>query len=176
MSTIKHPNVWGLSDSDVEVLEKDGSLDTQGHWKFDKIPKAFNSKVEYEATYDGLYMHVFSSLEDLLARKNEKHFYAYSEKASKEAGHEVFADTDGVQREYPEPLVERVLEFEWDGIKHVLKFTPEESDCIHFVESNGIEFCVTYNEDYEDMCVYIPAEGNMFETHVHSVKLPKLEL
>ena len=88
-------NVWGLEAEDIRMIEEEGNYDSGGHWNFSKI----NDK-DYEAVYDGLYMHVFGSLSDLMARENEIHFYEYDEEASEENVQETFTDKDGNERDY----------------------------------------------------------------------------
>jgi len=88
-------NVWGLEAENIRRIEDGEGFDSGGHWNFNKI----NDK-DYEAVYDGLYMHVFGSLKDLMARENEIHNYEYDAEASQESGEETFTDSEGNEREY----------------------------------------------------------------------------
>lgn len=90
-------NVWGLEAENIRMIEDGEGFDSGGHWNFNKI----NDK-DYEAVYDGLYMHVFASLKDLMARENEIHNYEYDAELSQESGQETFVDSDGNEREYEE--------------------------------------------------------------------------
>lgn len=87
-------NVWGLSEEDIKTIEEEGSFDSGGHWVFSNVDGS------YEAVYDGNYMHVFGSLEDLMARENEVDYYDYSPELSEERGEETFVNAEGKIREY----------------------------------------------------------------------------
>ena len=86
-------NVWDLFPEDIRTIEEEGSFES-GHWVLSKI------NGEYEAVRDGLYMEVFKTLEDLVARKNKISDYEYSEEKSEENGEETFVDSKGNEREY----------------------------------------------------------------------------
>jgi hypothetical protein len=87
-------NVWGLEAEDIKTIEEDGFFDGGGHWIFNNVDGS------YEAVYDGNYMHVFGSLEDLMARENEIAYYEYSPELSEENGEETFVNAKGKVREY----------------------------------------------------------------------------
>lgn len=92
---LEKTNVWGLYSEDIRTIEEEGSFESN-HWVFSKVGN------EYEAVYDGLYMHVFGSLEDLMARENEVNYYEYDSDKSEENGEETFVDSHGNEREYKE--------------------------------------------------------------------------
>lgn len=83
-----------LTSSDIIALENGESIDYTGHWVLVKVGK------EYEATYDGLYMHVFGSLTDLIYRENEIGYFEYNSDMSEDRGEETFCDADGNPRSY----------------------------------------------------------------------------
>jgi hypothetical protein len=87
-------NVWGLDAGNIAVIEEEGFFDGGGHWIFNKVG------ADYEAVYDGNFMHVFGSLEDLMARENEIAYYEYSPELSEEKGEETFVNAEGNIREY----------------------------------------------------------------------------
>lgn len=87
-------NVWGLDAGNIAVIEEEGFFDGGGHWVFNHVG------TDYEAVYDGNYMHVFGSLEDLMARENEIAYYEYSPELSEENGEETFVNAEGKVREY----------------------------------------------------------------------------
>lgn len=91
-------NFWGLEAADIQAIEEDGNFDSGGHWNFSKVSGA--PVGEYEAVYDGNYMHVFGSLEDLMARENEVKYYEYDSEKSDENDEETFVDSEGNEREY----------------------------------------------------------------------------
>lgn len=94
-AALEKTNVWGLYSEDIRTIEEEGSFESN-HWVFSKVGN------EYEAVYDGLYMHVFGSLEDLVTRKNEIGYYEYNSDKSEENGEETFVDANGNEREYKE--------------------------------------------------------------------------
>lgn len=94
-AALEKTNVWGLYSEDIRTIEEEGSFEAN-HWVFSKVGN------EYEAVYDGLYMHVFGSLEDLMARQNEIGYYEYNSDKSEENGEETFVDANGNEREYKE--------------------------------------------------------------------------
>ena len=87
-------NVWGLDAGNIAVIEEEGFFDGGGHWVFNHVG------TDYEAVYDGNYMHVFGSLEDLMARENEIAYYEYSPELSEENGEETFVNAEGKVSEY----------------------------------------------------------------------------
>lgn len=92
---LANDNHWGLSAEDIKTIETSEDLfDTGRHWTFMKVGD------QYEATYDGLYMHVFSNIKDFLARENEVDYYEYCEVLSDERGQETFVNSEGKIREY----------------------------------------------------------------------------
>ena len=94
-AALEKTNVWDLYSEDIRTIEEEGSFEAN-HWVFSKVGN------EYEAVYDGLYMHVFGSLEDLMARQKEIAFYEYDADKSEENGEETFVDSNGNEREYKE--------------------------------------------------------------------------
>lgn len=91
---LSESNTWGLFPEDIRTIEEEGEFEI-GHWVLSKI-----SDDEYEAVRDGLYMEVFKTLQDLVARKNKIADYEYSEEKSKENGEETFVDSKGNERLY----------------------------------------------------------------------------
>lgn len=95
-------NVWGLKADEIRTIEEEGNFDGGRHWNFSKVGK------KYEAVYDGLYMHVFASLSDLMARKKEIDFYEYNEKKTEERGEETFVNSEGELAGNSEQPVEEI--------------------------------------------------------------------
>lgn len=102
MNTLAEDNFWGLEAADIAFIEHgEYNFFEGGHWVWHKIIEG-----EYEAIYDGLYMHVYKSLEDMMKRfgENEEDLaianYEYSKELSEENGEETFADENGKVREY----------------------------------------------------------------------------
>lgn len=83
-----------LTPIDMLSIEGGESVDYGGHWTLVKVGK------EYEATYDGKYMHVFGSLTDLIYRENEIGYFEYNADMTEDRGEETFCDTDGNPRTY----------------------------------------------------------------------------
>lgn len=110
-------NVWGLEADDIRKIEEETEYDSPGHWKFNKV----NNGKEYEAVYDGLYMHVFGSLEDLMARQNEIAYYEYDEAASDENEQETFVDSNGNEREYTTAAKGRKVKNSEKSINEILQ-------------------------------------------------------
>jgi len=79
---------FDLTRHELGVLILDGHYEYNNHWVLEKIGDY------YEATYDGLYKHIFISLEDLLICDYNKAIInvEYSEKASDFFGEETFTD------------------------------------------------------------------------------------
>ena len=87
-------NYWGLTEDEIRQIEEEGYYEA-GHWVFYKIDEN-----EYEATRDGVYMHIFKSLKDLMARENEIDAYEYDSDLSDERGQETFINEKGEIRKY----------------------------------------------------------------------------
>lgn len=87
-------NYWDLTEDEIRQIEEEGYYEA-GHWVFYKIDEN-----EYEATRDGVYMHIFKSLKDLMARENEIDAYEYDSDLSDERGQETFINEKGEIRKY----------------------------------------------------------------------------
>lgn len=79
---------------DELTFEEDGFLD-HGKWYF--YYDAENDL--YEATMNGIYMHLFKTKEDMLNRENEYDFYEYDHALSVEIDKQVYTNKDGKIRE-----------------------------------------------------------------------------
>ena len=88
-------NEYGLDEKDLETLFNSGNVEIN-HWVFFKVGN------EWETIYDGLYMEVFSTFEDMLNRENQKAYYEYNEVMTETLGEETFTDENGNVREYGE--------------------------------------------------------------------------
>jgi hypothetical protein len=102
MNTLAEDNFWGLEAEDIAFIEHgEYNFFEGGHWVWSKL-----TDNEYEAVYDGLYMHVYKSLEDMMKRFEADgtdlaiENYEYSGELSEENGEETFADDNGKIREY----------------------------------------------------------------------------
>ncbi|MEI6746940.1 MAG: hypothetical protein WCL34_13335, partial [Methylococcaceae bacterium] len=58
-----------LTQEDIDAIEAGNAVE-YGHWVLYKM-----GPEDYEITRDGLYMEVFSNLEDMLCRRNQIHYY-----------------------------------------------------------------------------------------------------
>lgn len=102
INTLAEDNFWGMEAEEIAEIEHgDYNYTEGGHWVWYKIGEG-----NYEAVYDGIYMHVYKSLEDMMKRfeKDKTDLaianYEYSTKLSKKRGEETFADENGNIREY----------------------------------------------------------------------------
>ena len=102
MNTLAEDNFWGLEAGDIAFIEHgEYNFFEGGHWVWYKI-----AENDYEATRDGLYMHVYKSLEDMMKRFDEEgndlsiENYEYSKELSEENDEETFVDENGKIREY----------------------------------------------------------------------------
>lgn len=88
-------NFWEIDKSSIDELVEEGQLDL-GKWFL-----FYNSKMkEWEATMNGIYTHVFKTLNDLLQRENEVDLYEYNEELSDKYGEEMITNSRGQERKY----------------------------------------------------------------------------
>src|ERR1700741_1896335 len=153
-------NVWGLNADEIRKIEKEGSYDTGNHWVFSKI----NNK-DYEALYDGLYMHVFGSLEDLMVRENEINSYEYDSDKSEENGEETFVDSEGNERSYEEKAEKgKKVELSPKGYKYLFGAL-KGSMLERRLESNGVDIVANPDPSIKGyVIVYIKNNKKNIET------------
>lgn len=88
-------NFWEIDKSSVDELVEEGQLDL-GKWFL-----FYNSTTkDWEATMNGIYTHVFKTLDDLLQRENEVDLYVYNEELSDKYGEEMITNSEGQERIY----------------------------------------------------------------------------
>ena len=88
-------NFWEIDKSSIDELVEEGQLDL-GKWFL-----FYNSNMEeWEATMNGIYTHVFKTLDDLLQRENEVDLYEYNEELSDKYGEEMITNSRGQERIY----------------------------------------------------------------------------
>ena len=90
---MKTTNFFDLTPEQVNDFNDETTFHYNSHWVLYKV-----NDTEYEAIYDGLYMHIFGSLEDLLSRQNEIDYFEYSAKLSEERQEETFVNSKGQTR------------------------------------------------------------------------------
>jgi hypothetical protein len=78
--------------SDFKEFEEEGILD-QGKWVFYKAEDG-----KFEATMNGLYMHVFNSLDDMIDRTDDENVYEYDEDLSDGVEGDHFVNDSGEVR------------------------------------------------------------------------------
>jgi len=83
-------NFWDLTPEQIKEFNDKGTFHVNSHWVLNKV-----NDTEYEATYDGLYIHIFGSLDDLLNRKNEVDYFEYSPELSATRQEETFVNSKG---------------------------------------------------------------------------------